>query len=294
MIDRSPTIAILAPGEMGAAVAELLQSKGLRIVTTLQGRADRTAIRCRQAGLIVLDSLEAVARESNIVISLVPPDAAEIIALGYAAFAAIIPARALFIDANSIRPDSIAKIAGVLNAAGIEFLDASINGLAKNLRTGGTLFLSGLRADEIARLFGDAMRVKILGAEPGRASAMKMLLGGLSKGTCALFLELSIVAQRQGILPEMLEATASIYPGIHALIDRMLPTYTHHAQRRAVEMSELTAMTLSNNIQPGIIKAIHHLHSQLAELLVNQNIPDPTTATLIEQLGSKDFLKIET
>lgn len=286
MNDRSPTVGVLFPGDMGAAVASLLQSRGMRVVTTLEGRGDRTARRCQENGLIVLDSFQAVAQQSNIVISLVPPDSAEAVAVRYAGFAAIAPAHPLFVDANSIRPERMTAMARTFEAAGIDFVDASINGLAKNLARAGTLFLSGVRAEEIADLFGDAMRVKILGAAPGRASAMKMLLGGLSKGMCALFLELAIVAQRTGMLSDLLEATALIYPGMSALADRMLPTYAKHAPRRAVEMGELEAMTRSAGLEPCVIEAIHRLHELLATVNFNPATPEGTAGDLIEQLAS--------
>ena len=79
-------------------------------------------------------------------------------------------------------------------------MDAAVNGLAHNAASSGTLFLSGPRAAEVARLFAGTMRVQELGSEPGSASAMKMLLGGLSKGLCALFLELALLAREQGML----------------------------------------------------------------------------------------------
>src|SRR5438309_2316712 len=43
------TIGILYPGEMGASLAALLRGRGHRVVTTLAGRGERTAGRCREA-----------------------------------------------------------------------------------------------------------------------------------------------------------------------------------------------------------------------------------------------------
>ena len=75
-------------------------------------------------------------------------------------------------------------------------MDGAINGLAKNLTSSATMFLSGPRASEVADLFGQHVRVRLLGHEFGRASAMKMLLSGLSKGVCALFAETALTAAR--------------------------------------------------------------------------------------------------
>src|SRR5205814_4109392 len=134
--------------------------------------------------------------------------------------------------------------------------DAAINGLAKNITTSGTLFLAGERAAEIAQVFDGVIRMQILGREPGRASAMKMLLSGLSKGICGLFVELALMAHRQGMLSEMLEASGQIYPGMMAVVDRMLPTYAQHAWRRATEMRELEQTARSAGLQPRVIAAV--------------------------------------
>ena len=146
-----PTIAVLYPGELGSSLAALLQQRGARVVTTLTGRGERTRSRARDANLIVLDSLTEVARLADIVISLVPPAEAEGMAVKYCAVAAVSPPSALYVDANSIGPQSARSIALRLHAAGRGFVDAAINGLARNLATGGTLFLSGERAEELSR-----------------------------------------------------------------------------------------------------------------------------------------------
>jgi len=155
----------------------------------------------------------------------------------------------------------------MITAAGRSFVDAALNGLARNLTTSGTLFLSGDRAAEVAALFGDAVRVKQLGSESGAASSMKMLLGGMSKGLCGLFLELALVAERRGMLDEMLTACDAIYPGMQHVIDRMLPTYAQHAPRRAAEMRELQSTAEAAGLEPCVLDAVRRLH----ELLANES-----------------------
>jgi hypothetical protein len=95
---------------------------------------------------------------------------------------------------------------------------------------------------------------------------MKMLLGGLSKGICALFLELATLAQRREMLPQMIEACAMIYPGVWAVVDRMLPTYARHAGRRATEMQELHQTATNTPMEPVLIAAIRELHDRLAQI----------------------------
>jgi hypothetical protein len=110
-----------------------------------------------------------------------------------------------------------------------------------------------------------------------------MLLGGLSKGLCGLFLELGLLAERQQMLGEMLDACSMIYPGVMQVIDRMLPTYTEHAGRRATEMQELEATCQSAELEPCVIDAIRRLHEGLAGALAAQpERGDPTPSSQID------------
>jgi 3-hydroxyisobutyrate dehydrogenase-like beta-hydroxyacid dehydrogenase len=260
------SVGLLYPGEMGASFARLLIARGTRVVTTLRGRSENSARRANVAGIIVLDSPADVVRESQIVVSMVWPSAAAQVAMAYCELAHLSPRSAIYVDANSIGPELARSIAEKLAAVNRDFVDAAINGSARNISTGGTLFLSGTRAAEIERLVGNAMRVRLLGAEPGQASTMKMLLGGLSKGLCALFLELAAMADRRQMLSQMLEACATIYPGVTAVIDRMLPTYSRHAGRRATEMRELEQTVQNAAMEPCVIEAIRELHERLAQI----------------------------
>jgi 3-hydroxyisobutyrate dehydrogenase-like beta-hydroxyacid dehydrogenase len=285
----APTIGLLYPGEMGAALAGVLRARGLRVVTTLADRGPETAVRCRESGIVVLESFADVVGQSDVVISVVLPAAAEEVAAEYCKLAHMAPQSALFVDANSIGPELVTTIAGQINAAGRDFVDAAVNGLAKNLTKSGTLFLSGNRADEIAKLFEPAVHVRVLGVEVGRASAMKMLLGGLSKGLCALFAELALLANRREMLGEMIDESSRIYPGLMLVVDRMLPTYALHAGRRATEMNELEETARSAGLEPCVIEAVRRLHEELAAAPA-ADVRGCTVASLIKHLAAEGVL----
>src|SRR5881392_835936 len=99
------TIGVLYPGEMGASLAVLLRRRGHAVVTTVAGRGERTARLCREAEVAVLPSLEDVVRTADVVISVVPPAAAEEVAEAYCRHAPLAPAGALYVDLNAIRPE---------------------------------------------------------------------------------------------------------------------------------------------------------------------------------------------
>ena len=71
---RAGTIAVIGTGEMGAAVAHQMLSKGARVLTTLKGRsAAASAERVRLAGIEVVDDDDAIALEAGFLLSIVPP-----------------------------------------------------------------------------------------------------------------------------------------------------------------------------------------------------------------------------
>jgi 3-hydroxyisobutyrate dehydrogenase-like beta-hydroxyacid dehydrogenase len=278
MTATQKTVAVLFPGEMGTALAALLVGRGARVVTTLNGRGPKTIERSQAAGITVVPTFEALVRASDFVISLVTPLAAQQVADSYLGLAYLAPANALYIDANSIGPESVQTMARGFATAGVGFIDGAINGLAKNLATSATFFLSGPRAGEVSDLIGASMRVSVLGKAIGQASAMKMLLSGVSKGVSALFVEVALAAQSRGMLPELIDACSRIYPGVMGIVDRMLPTYADHGRRRVEEMSEVVRTVRSAAVEPCLMSAVLQLHERLAEVNFSGNGTSERTA----------------
>lgn len=260
------TIGILYPGEMGSTFAKLLAANGFRVVTTLEGRSLRTQRLCHAAGVSVLDSIGRVVDCSDIVISFVPPAAALQVAGDVTALAKGKSRRLLYVDANSISPVTAAKIFDLLCLEHVDFVDASIRGLASQLGQVGVLYLSGARAEELSHQFGSIMRVKVVGDEPGQASALKMVLSGLPKGLIGLFSETMLFARKMGLLAEAMEICNEFYPGLMEVVTRMLPTYPQHASRRSQELQELEETMLLNGVVPRVAAAAREVIANLAEV----------------------------
>lgn len=285
------TIGILYPGELGAALGRLLIGNGLRVVTTLDGRSPRTSRLCRAAELTVLDSLKDVVRQANVLISVVLPDIAETVAKQISDLPHLSPPDAIYVDVNSIGPELAVWLDAKIAASGRAFVDASLRGPAGNLASGATLYLSGQRAGDVAELFAGTMRVRVLGPEPGRASAMKMILTGLPKGIAALFVEVAALAQRQGMLKEMYEEVARFNPDVLAAAERMLPTYPQHAARRAIEIRELEETCHAVGQEPCMFAAIRRLFEAFAAVPFDTETNNQwTIASIVEQLVNNEFL----
>lgn len=253
---QQPTVGILFPGEMGSTLGRHMLSRGVRVVTTLEGRSERSARLATTAGLEVLDSVCEVVTQADVLVSVVAPAAATAVARRVAAELPMRHGRTLYVDINSISPVTLAEVRSILDLPAVDLVDASIHGLASRFIATGTLYLSGPAAAEVAALFGSPPRAVVLGDEVGRASLLKMLIGGVNKGLVALLLELSEVALEEGMLDELWAVCRASYPGVMEPFERLLPTYPVHAGRRAEEMAELELTVAAAGLEPTMAAAV--------------------------------------
>jgi len=287
------TIGILYPGEMGSTFAKLLAANGFRVVTTLEGRSSRTACLCRDAGLRALDSLADVLERSDIVMSFVPPGAALSVARNVAKVRKGGSRQLLYVDANSISPGTASKISEVLGLEHVDFVDASIRGLASQIGQAGILYLSGARAEELSNRLRTVVRVKVVGDAPGQASALKMVLSGLPKGLIGLFSETMLFAREMRFLDEALEVCKEFYPGVMEVVARILPTYPQHAARRSEELWELEETMSLEGVAPRVVGAVREVTSKLAEVdwPKNTDFQQWEIAEIIEEIHRDHILR---
>jgi 3-hydroxyisobutyrate dehydrogenase-like beta-hydroxyacid dehydrogenase len=267
MVDNDPrhnTVGILSPGEMGCSLGSLLVEAGFRVITTTEGRSSRTRQLCREAGLTLVASVDKLLRHSDIVISLVPPGAALSLATEVANHTRGSTREFTYIDANSISPMTVTRISNVFRDLPVAFLDASIFGLAAQLRQRGSVYVSGANARQFAETVRPVLRVKVVGDLPGQASSLKMIISGIPKGLSALLIETLLSAHAMGLLDGSLEACDEIYPGIMEIVKRMLPTYPQHAERRCEELGQVEQTMMMSGVTPRIIHAVREVTSAVA------------------------------
>jgi 3-hydroxyisobutyrate dehydrogenase-like beta-hydroxyacid dehydrogenase len=260
-----PVVGVLYAGELGSALGRALGRAGFRVVTTLEGRGPRSRRHCQEAGLEVLASLRDVARAADVVFSAVPPAAAREVAASYACCGPA-PRRRVYVDLNSVAPQTAAEVARALTPTGMDFVDGAVHGLAARLPERGTVYLSGPAAARVASLLSRCLRVRVLGEVPGTASTFKMLLAGLNKGVVALFLEMALAARQAGLLDVLLACGRESYPGVLDVVERTLPTYPRHAGRRADEMAELERTLQALGLRPALAGGARRLLDEMSRL----------------------------
>jgi len=167
-VDKT-VIGVLHPGEMGAAVGACLTQRGFGVLWASAGRGADTATRAAAAGMRDVGTAGEMAEQAGVILSVCPPGAALEVARSTAGF------RGIYVDANAVSPETAREVARVVTADGASYVDGGIIGAPPRSPGDSRLYLSGQRAGEISELFsGTALDARVMGDEPGTASAVKM------------------------------------------------------------------------------------------------------------------------
>jgi 3-hydroxyisobutyrate dehydrogenase-like beta-hydroxyacid dehydrogenase len=183
--------------------------------------------------------MEAVVDRAEVVLSIIPPTAAKMVAADFVAAVRKTNRRPLFVDANAISPMTAQEVGNIVIPSGAPYLDACIIGPARNVRDRCTFYVSGAEAVTFEVKLGKSLRTHVLGDRIGQASAFKMAFSGLNKGLVALLYELTVAGAEFGFLDELLHRYKALLPGVMEALEWLVPTYPMHAARRADEMAEL-------------------------------------------------------
>ncbi|MFC3444173.1 DUF1932 domain-containing protein [Sphingobium rhizovicinum] len=192
------------------------------------------------AGVRPAISLDDALNNVSLIISLVTADQA----LSVARMAAgLIATGAIFCDMNSVAPQTKQAAAQAIEAAGGHYVDVAVMAPVDPARLNVPLLLSGGLAGEAeSRLralgFG---KTRVVGADVGRASSIKMIRSVMVKGIEALTAECVLAAQAADVLDEVLaslDASEKARPW-EARADYNLDRMLVHGLRRAAEMEEV-------------------------------------------------------
>jgi 3-hydroxyisobutyrate dehydrogenase-like beta-hydroxyacid dehydrogenase len=256
----SETIAILHPGEMGAAIGARLRSKDLRIVWSGVGRSAATRARAAEAGLTDAGTLRDVLAASSVVLSVCPPHAAvalahEVAAAGY---------RGVYIDANAIAPATSRAVAGILEARGASFVDGGIIGPPPRDGSRARLYLSGRDAARLAALLtaGELDAVALDGGV-GAASALKAAYAAWNKGATALAAAAHALAVHAGVADALMQEWQGTQPEAVKRLDT-LRRAARKAWRWTGEMEEIAAAHAAAGLPDGFHLAAAELYGRLA------------------------------
>jgi len=220
------TIASLSPGDMGSGVGTDLAARGFDGITCLAGRGADSRARAQAAGFRDLPDLDALVTEADLVISILPPEAATGLAHAVAAAMTRSGKTPAFADWNAIAPETAKAIGETIRKAGAAFIDGGIVGLAPGRgNRPARIYVSGPEAGIMTALDGGDISIRACGDEIGRAAAVKMCYAAISKGTNTLHTATLIAAEALGVgqvlRDELADSAAATYRHMQATIPRL-------------------------------------------------------------------------
>jgi 3-hydroxyisobutyrate dehydrogenase-like beta-hydroxyacid dehydrogenase len=252
-------IGLLHPGDMGASVGAAVRSNQHTVLWASAGRTASTWERARRAGLEDADTVPALVKASEIILSVCPPHAAqdvarEVMQLGFSG---------VYVDCNAISPDRTRAIQRIIEDAGAHYVDGGIIGGPAWTREAGThLYLSGPRAEEVAACFaGSPLEAPVISERIGAASAVKMGYAAYTKGTTALLTAILGVVEKEGVRADLAQQWGEAFT---KQTIRRVCANTAKAWRFVGEMHEIAATFRGAGLPGGFHQAAAEVYERLA------------------------------
>ena len=258
-----PTVAVIAPGMMGSAVAKRLTSSGIEVRTSLTGRGAATLARAQAAGMV--DATDAGIAECDIILSILPPGDAVSLAERLAPAMRDANHKPIYVDCNAIDPATARRVAAVVVATGASFVDGGIIGPPPEPDSRNTrIYLSGEGADKVAVLEQYGLSMPIQAGPIGAASAMKMSYAGITKGFTALGAAMMLAATRAGTSDALKAEMAISQPALYGWLTRQMPKMHSKAYRWVAEMEEISAFVGEDPAGAQFYEAAARLYERIA------------------------------
>ena len=284
------TVGILSPGDMGHTVGQVLSSHGVRVITCLQGRSERTRVLAARAGVVDVLTYQALVKEADILLSILVPAQAQQAARVVAQAISETNADLVYADCNAVAPQTVRQIGDVIAGAGGRFVDASIIGPPPRKKGTTRFYTSGPHAGDLVTLSEFGLDVVVLGEQIGLASAIKMCYAALTKGLTALCTELLTAAKVLGVSQALEQEFRWSQPMLYERMERGLPRMPMKSRRWVGEMQEIARTFEQVGLTPKVLAGAADMYrfvgaTHLAERTPEDTDPLPTLPQMISTLA---------
>jgi putative dehydrogenase len=257
------TVAIIAPGNMGAAVGARLTEHKVTVLTSLAGRSEASAARARAAGMTAV--ADAQLTECDFLLSIVPPGDALSLAQRLAPVLSAANKKPIYVECNAVSPQSATGIAAVIAPTGCPFVGAGIIGPPPKPGTTNTkIYASGPHAADFARLNDYGLIVRVLQGPLTAASALKMSYAGITKGFTALAAGMMLAATRGGSAAALKAELAESQPALLGFMTRQTPAMYAKAYRWVAELDEISAFVGADHAEHAMLEAAARFYERVA------------------------------
>lgn len=272
-----PRVGILYPGSMGAAIGEMLVRSQVRVSTWVLERSAASHRRATDARIECLSDLETLVASSDVLLSIVPPDAAFAVAERVAEVLDTLarPAPLVYADCNAIAPQLSRRIAARIEDTGARYVDAAIIGPPPRSPHDDTtrIYACGPAAAALAALHGRGLHLRLIDEPVGAASALKMSYAALTKGTTAIFVQLLAAAQANGVLEALGAEMRLSQPEAWARSERDLAGLPPRAYRWVGEMLQIADTFEDAGLDGGLFRGAAAVYEAVAALEGEGGIP---------------------
>jgi 3-hydroxyisobutyrate dehydrogenase-like beta-hydroxyacid dehydrogenase len=262
-MSTSPTLAIIAPGNMGAGVGRRLTENRVTVLTSLAGRSEDSVKRAREAGMQPVE--ERVLAEADFLLSIVPPGDALRLAHQLTPILTAANRKPVYVECNAVSPPTMLKIADVIAATGCPFVGAGIIGPPPKPGSANTkIYASGPAAKDVARLNDYGLIVRVLDGPLTAASALKMSYAGITKGFTALGAAMMLAATRGGSAEALRAELAESRPDFLRYLSSQVPGMYSKAYRWVAELDEIAAFVGEEFAENEMLGAAARLYERIA------------------------------
>lgn len=268
-------IALIGFGEVGGIFGQDFAAEGLGVSAfdvLLNAELSRSAMLAKAQGAHVqaCDTLEDAVRGADLVISAVTASSAAGAATSAAPF---LQSGQIYLDINSVSPETKLSIARILGSSPGTFVEAAVMAPVAPQRLKSPMLLGGADAAMAAeRLLAIGMNVKPISERIGVASAIKMCRSIIIKGLEAITVESMFAARRYGAEKHVLESLAATYPAMGwegSLPDYLISRVAEHGKRRAAEMREAAQAVADAGLDPITALATAQRQDWLAQVIAD-------------------------
>jgi len=252
-------VAFIGFGEAGQALCEGFRSEGVSSIAAwdilfpdaargapLRAAAERIGVR------IARDAVDAV-RGADVVFAAVTADsnldAARDAAPG-------MKAGQFYVDLNSVSPKR-KRVAAQIAGQQARFVGMAVMAPIHPLRHKTPVLVSGPGAASIVPVLrGCGMDIGDVGADPGAATAIKMVRSVMIKGFAALMQECFLAARRAGVEDRIIASLTQSFPMLDwaNLVDYNMERMATHGLRRAAEMREVCETLEELGVEPALTR----------------------------------------
>ena len=280
------TVAVIAQGSMGAGVGKRLHENGAEVRTLLGGRSAESAERARAAGMKPAADERALLEGADFFLAILPPSEVENLARRLAPALSALPAKPIYIDCNAISPQTVTRVAAIIEPTGARFVDGGIIGGPPRPGYSPAIYASGAAAGDTAVLRDWGIDWRVIDGPIGAASGLKMSYAGITKGTTAIAAAMLLGAARFGCGEALIAELSKSQPEMLKRMRGGIPGMYDKAYRWVGEMEEISDFHGPNKPAADMYAAIARLYELLAAAEAESSPgPDNAIKTLDGVLG---------